>query len=446
MCSYALTSETSILNRNKNTWLSTAFNGKFRKNTLRAGRSLFSDNGNFKLTMRRNCNLALTNKSGKVLYQSNTVNKAKNCRAVLRNNSNIVIVSGKRKNRRVVFSTLNNTKLKGKRFTPYELTIVNTGNVIIQNRKKECVWSSFGCPKKKLQKKLNKMDPKKAVKIVKRENDKMRKELREPATRPGPVDPKKPPLKNPVPKQGIPKKPTKKPTQTKQAPKPKVSKDTANKINDILNGGDSSQNVKKVVNLVKGKIPSKEVNQLKNKLKNGATLSDLKAVADKKIAEQKKKAEREAKNPKKPAAIPAITTTSKLTATITKTTWAQKVKTIISNGGGFAKVKQVLQKNGFNNASTTYWNNIKTQVKKNNFQACVRYVVQRPAPVIPRVVYTPQVYVRRWVIRWRSYLTYYWAGYWRYNWYWRCWVWRWWWWWRWSCGWGGYWSWNSYPV
>jgi len=450
MCSYALTSEIAAVSESRNTHLSTALSSKGRKNTLRAGHSIYSRKGGFKLTMHYNCNLVLRNKSGKVMFSTNTINKGKHCRAILRNNSNIIVVAGKRKQRTVVWSTKNNLKLKGRRHTPYRLRINKKGNIIVSNKKRQCVWASFGCPKKKMLKKLNKMKPERAAKIVKKQNNKLRKELRRPAVAPGPVDPTKPFLKNPVPRRPTPPRPVGKPSaniRVKPAPKPRIGKDTVNEIKSILSEGTGRSNIKQVVSLVKGLISNKQVRALRNQLNNGASIADLKAIADRKIAALKAKASQKALTPKKkPETAPTVKTNKQLVNQVKSTPWAQTVKKIINNGGSFAQVKQVLQKNGFNNASRKYWNNIQTSVRKSNFNACIRYVVVRPAPYIPRVVYTPQVYVRRWVIRYRSYLTYYWGGYWgiRWGYRWNCWGW---WWWR-RCwgGWYTYWQYIRYPV
>jgi len=449
MCSYALTSEIAVMSETRNTHLSSALNSNGRKNTLRAGHSIYSRKGGFKLTMHYNCNLVLRNRSGKVLFSSNTVNKGKNCRAILRNNSNIIVVAGRRKQRFVVWSTKNDMKLTGRRHTPYRLRINGNGNVIVSNRKRQCVWASFGCPKKKMLKKLNKMDPAEAAEIVKRENNKLRKTLKGPQVGIGPVDPKKPAIKNPVPKRPTPQRPTVRPAnvKVKPAPRPKIGSETVSEIKNILSEGTGKSNIRQVVSLVKGLIPKKQVNALKNQLKNGLSVAELKEIADRKIAALKAKAAQKAKTPaKKPETAPRVKSNSQLVNQVKSTPWAQKVKTIIKNGGGFSQIKQVLQKSGFNNASRSYWNNIRTQVRKNNFQATIRYVVVRPAPYVPRVVYTPRVYVRRWVIRYRSYLTYYWGGYWGIRWGWR-WYCRGWWWWR-RCWVGSYayWQYIRYPV
>jgi len=114
---------------------------KPKKNTLRRGQSLHSKNEKFELKLR-NCNLnlyKLTNeKRGEVLWRSNTLGQGTNCKAIMKANGNFVIVSGER--------TVWSTYTSGTETSPYTIILRNTGNFILLNKNKKCLWATKGCP------------------------------------------------------------------------------------------------------------------------------------------------------------------------------------------------------------------------------------------------------------------------------------------------------------
>jgi len=122
-----------------------------------------------------------------------------------------------------------------------------------------------------------------------------------------------------------------------------------------------------------------------------------------------------------------------------------------------------LKKNNFK-GSTAWFKTLRKSVNK-GYSVFVKAVTTTPVPKITKietktpavkptpikktpVKFTPAKYVYvyqpqwRWVSRTKSYLTYYWTGFFQYYWYMSCWSW---WFWTW-CNWFNGWRWFAYPY
>jgi len=132
-------------------------------------------------------------------------------------------------------------------------------------------------------------------------------------------------------------------------------------------------------------------------------------------------------------------------------------------GAGWNRIVATLKKNNFK-GNASWFKKIRRSVNK-GYSKFVNSITTTPVPKITKIKtktpahtptpikksaprYTPVQYVYvyrpswKWVIRYRSYLTYYWRGYYTLVWYLSCWGW---WFWRW-CRWQLGWQWNSYPY
>jgi len=273
--------------------------------------------------------------------------------------------------------------------------------------------------------------------------------LNAPQVGPGPRDRKKPVIVNHIPK--APKVPKFPPTNVPHSPKhpPKINKVKKEEFKNLVADG-SKTAINKAIKLLGGKTSKTQKRELKVLLTKGKSIEDIKNEALRKIQESleklKKKIKKEAKKTAQP---PKITTIKKLTEVVKQSPWVVKVQQIVKSGGSFTQVKQVLKNNGFNTAPRTFWNNVQKSVQTGSASNVVRAVVRPAAPYIPPVRYvapTPAQPVRRWVLRYASYLTYYWSGYWIYSWQRHCGCWRWWWWIRCNCWWNRSARYVSYPV
>jgi len=132
-------------------------------------------------------------------------------------------------------------------------------------------------------------------------------------------------------------------------------------------------------------------------------------------------------------------------------------------GAGWNKIVSVLKNNNYKGDSA-WFKKVRKSVKL-GYSKFINRITTTPVPKVTEIKtkspavkptpiarsparYTPAQYVYvyrpqwRWVMRWNSYLTYYWASWYQWYWYMSCWGW---WWWRW-CRWFAGWRWYSYPV
>jgi len=308
----------------------------------------------------------------------------------------------------------------------------------------------FGCPTKKLVKKINELKPSVAVKVVVKRNQELKQTLNAPQVGPGPSDRKKPVVINQLPKPPkVPESPPRVAPKTSIRP-PKIDKQKKEKFKNLV-ADRSKSSIKKAIKLLGNTVSETQKRILRNLLKKGKTAEEIKKEALKKIKEalEKLKKKKQKEEVKKTAQPPKITTIKKLTEVVKKSPWVAKVQQIVKNGGSFTQVKKVLQKNGFNRAPSTFWNKVQKSVQTGKVSNVVRAVVRPVAPYIPPVRYVaprPAQPVRKWVLRYHSYLTYYWGGYWSYTWKTYCHCCRRWWWSGCNCWWGRSARYISYPV
>jgi len=439
MCSFIFNTELELKNQNtalissSNTLLSELYHSKKSKPShLYSGESIYSRNGKFVLTMQEStCRLVLKNTEGKVLFQSFEVGKQTGCIAILRRNSNFEILS---KKRTVIWST-KTSKNKGTN-GPFRLTINEEGNVIVRNRKRECVWALFGCPISKVfQNKIKRMKPRKAANILNKKMTGLKRKLNALPLTALPRARGKPEIKNQLPKNLSKKKPA--------DPKPKSSlkTETVEKLKDLINDGPvTGDQWFKFRRLVGKSVPRHQLRKLKELVKTGNfSYSDIKKKAMEKV--KKAKNQEPVKINKKVVSPTNVKTKTQLQNAIKTQVWFTTVKKLIRSNANIKEVKKVLIEQANVKGNTSFWRNIANAVKTKNVDKVVRQV---SLPVRTRFVWRAPVYYpprKRWILRYRSYITWYWAyrswgGYWRY--YCR----RWWWWrrcwWSWSSR-GGYW-------
>lgn len=127
-----------------------------------------------------------------------------------------------------------------------------------------------------------------------------------------------------------------------------------------------------------------------------------------------------------PKKAPVIRSKSDLKDQIKKQSWFKNVKGAVKSGVSIQQVKQILKSSGNVKGDPSFWRKVAEAVKTKNIQRIVRLVsLPVRAPVVWRrpVYYPPQ---KRWVLRYRSYVTWRWSYYYRGYWARHCYR-RWWW-------------------
>jgi hypothetical protein len=457
---------TSVLNsRNilvNNGKLSALFT-KFHHYTLNSGHYLQSKNGKFELKMETNCNLIVHHKNAKKqTFATNTAGKGTKCKAIVEKNGNFVVKSSEGK---VVWGTNTVAKRSG----PYKLIMKNNGNLILYH-KKSCMWASKKCP---LPRKLKGLNASKAVKAVKKEIKKKMKQLKKPQFKAVHKDKTKPKVAN------------KKPRAPKHKPTIKIKtsknqKKNLNKAKNLLKGGKGAWGAiksavakaikgKKGKGKGKGKGTGKQIAKLKKEIQKGTSFAQLKEIAAKKAIVHMKKQNAKAKTQKQEnKKVKKPKTKKALKKGIKKQAWMVEIKNVFNkkqqhSGAGWNKIVAILKKNNFK-GNASWFKTVRRSVNK-GYSKFVNSITTTPVPKITKIKtktpvskptpiqkspvrYTPVQYVYvyrpswKWIIRSRSYLTYYWRGYYSLVWYVHCW--RWWWWT--FCRWALRWQWNSYPY
>jgi len=437
LCSFVFNNQLELKSESlANNLLTTAVSQKRRNSTLRSGESLHSKNGKFVLTLNE-CRITLKNiNDGKILHQSEKVTNVKGCRAVLRRNSNFEIVSNKNT---VVWSTRTAVGQKGK--GPFRLNINSKGNLIVRNKKRVCVWALFGCPvSKAFIGKINRMKPSKAAVLLQTRMKNLKKKLNGLPITQLPLAKGKPKIKNQLPKAFSKTKPKKfKPTTL-------LASNKINRVKDIINEGQvSSSDWGRIRGIIGKAVKGNQLKKLGQLVKSGNfSYGDIKRKALEKISkgvQNIQKGERK-KEPKK---TPTVQTKSDLRKNISKQPWMKNVKSAVKSGVKFTAIKTMLKTMGNVKGNTSYWANIKKAIKQKNVTKIIRLVSLpvRQVFVWRRPVYYPPA--KRWVLRYRSYITWSWRYYYTRFWTTHCWGW---WWWR-RCYWclhsgGWYWYRNYY--
>jgi len=160
--------------------------------------------------------------------------------------------------------------------------VSKSGNIIVKNKKKKCLWASFGCPKKALLNKLNAMSFLDGKRLAEKDARKEKKKLDAPQLGPVNVDPKKPVIHSVLPVLAKPHLPKGLPADF-QKPKSRTNPEQKEKFKDLLKNGDGSkESIDEALKLAKGITHHQKV-QLKKDLKSGKSYDELKEIAEKEI-------------------------------------------------------------------------------------------------------------------------------------------------------------------
>jgi len=404
LCTYAFTTDLSLQ-------LSTSLTSKgFILNTLRPNESIYSRNEKFKLTMNENCNLVLKRVKGKILWTTGLNGKFINCRAVLKGDSNFEVIS-----ERGVTLWSTRTSLRFANSRNYRLTVLSDSNIMVKNKKGECVWALFGCPlPKNLVKKINSLGGNKAIifiqKFIKIVNER-RKGL---PTKPLPIANNKPVIKFQIPAVLKPVKP--KPIIIKPIIGPKIFEKL---INDKING------IRKIINRLRGLIKDGKTSILIKLIKGGTTYNELKRKAIDSINKKIK----QFKNKEK-FVSPKINLNFKTKKVIFKkldnTSWMKFINNGIKRGLGYNAIKKYI-KNVINfRGGKKIWKKIKIAIKKKDSDKFKKIIFNPPKVIIkiPKIDGGRRLRKRyslnfpakkKWVLRFKTYRTFYWRYFYNYN-------------------------------
>jgi len=408
LCSNALTSELLLSSQAENTMTSQTTQ-RFILNTLRTNESIYSRDGKYKLTMNDNCNLIFKKVKGKVLWTTGLNGKFTGCKAVLMGDSNFEIISDRKT---ILWSTNTSKKFAGSR--TYKLAINKAGNIVVKNKDGKCVWALYGCPlPAKLISRINDTTPQKAIKLIGDFTKIIRDQRKVLPNVQLPLAKNKPVIKDQTPVVFRPEK-----------PKPVVIKPIITKkiFRDSIGGGGG---LRVIINKIRDSVPQKEVKRVVEMIKKGDTYDKIKEKAKKEIKKKHedfkikdKKIEPKKKNED-------FKTEKKIHDSIKNTTWMKNIKKDIKGGVGFKIIKKYLQDTINLNVKKETWKQIKDAAKKKDIKVITK-IILRPIRI---TIKTPKIgknklkrryslnfpAKRRWVLRFRSFRTFYWRYYYNYN-------------------------------